>query len=95
MNPDWVHSLWWENWIDSPDSVIGLTLTCLDLNCNQDPDWQQFQLILDTLLQVLLNLGAGRRGAHFKWSLYLLHGGPLLKRGFTQAFQHRILKRTL
>ena len=38
VNPDWLHSLGWENWIDSSDSIIGLTLTCLDLNCNQDPE---------------------------------------------------------
>ena len=95
VNPDWLHSLWQENWIDSPDSIIGLTLTCLDLNCDQDPDWQQFQLIPNTLLQVLLNLSVGRRGAHFKWSLYSLRGRPHLSRGFTQAFQYRILKRIL
>ena len=66
VNSYWLHSLWRENWIDSPDSIIGLTLSCLDLNCDQDPDWQHFQLILYTLLLVHLNLGAGRRGLIFK-----------------------------
>ena len=26
VDPDWPHSLWWETWIDSLDSVIRLTL---------------------------------------------------------------------